>query len=92
MIRETLFLHIIVSATYFAILPSQYLKSSLERLKELPSGHGTASHLAQNSKILSNVLFKPVMKPKMVTYGQLGITLPFSSLSRLGLCKNLHLL
>lgn len=92
MIRETLFSHIIVSATYFTLLPSQHLKSSLKRLKELPSGHRTASHLVRDSKILSNVLFKLVVKPKMVTYGLLGISLPFSSLSRLRLCKNLHLL
>lgn len=70
----------IVSVTYFTILPSQYFNSSLESLKKLPSGHRMASNLLRNSRILSNVLFKPVMKPKMVTYGLLGITLPFSSL------------
>lgn len=87
-----MFSHVIVSAAYYTIPPSQYLISPLEKLKKLPSEHRTASHLLRNSKIVSDALFTlgTIMKPKMVTYGLLGITSPFPSLARPGLCKTPH--
>lgn len=55
MVKETI-LNAFFSAACFTVLPSQYLKSPLERLNKQLSGHKITSHLLMNSKSISYVL------------------------------------